>query len=198
MNNLGCDEERFRKEIFEDKVYDLELPSYAVVVDIGAHVGLFSEFISPKAGHVYAIEPAQDNFDRLEARIKLLPLSNVTAYKYAVTNECGSGTIANQTTDGGWYLGSATDSTKYSESVETITLNEFMKQNCLEHIDLLKIDCEGCEQKVFGPEFPFEKIDAIVGEQHNMDVKPLLELAGFKYQNTGIGNTFRAWRDEQR
>ncbi len=66
------------EEIWRNKIFDgddgLELPPDAVVVDAGAHVGLFSLYIQSLRAErkpiIYAFEPMPAQFDALQANVK--------------------------------------------------------------------------------------------------------------------------------
>ncbi|MCS7121544.1 MAG: FkbM family methyltransferase [Archaeoglobaceae archaeon] len=59
----------------------------SVVVDAGAHVGLFTIYASRKAKKVIAIEPNPKNYSLLELNIKRNNLKNVKAIKKALWYE---------------------------------------------------------------------------------------------------------------
>ena len=72
---------------------------------------------------------------------------------------------------------------KFKESVEAITLKEIIDMFNGEYIDLLKMDCEGCEYKVLrsiSKEY-FPKILNLTLEYHHglQDISELLTKQGF-------------------
>lgn len=60
---------------------------------------------------------------------------------------------------------------KIDQEVTPITLAEIMKQERLAEIDILKLDCEGCERSVLGTADTklLNRIRFIVGEYHGID-----------------------------
>ena len=86
ISSINVNETTYQfKEIFEDRIYvdeDIVYPEDAVVVDVGANIGLFSLFVStyiPKA-KVYAFEPLTPirrrlelNMDRYAANVSIFP-----------------------------------------------------------------------------------------------------------------------------
>jgi len=188
--------DRFRKEIFETKVYDKGIPdrSNLTVLDIGAHVGLFTEYIHPRADIVYAIEPYTPLFEQLKERIENLDLDKAVAYNVAIAKETGERILNVNGGDGG-------SSFKYGGGGDTVTvqaysLSDFMHNNSIKHIDVLKIDCEGSEHEIINSESFKEvadRIDHIVGEVHSaVEIENALLKLGFAYEVHD--NIFHAYR----
>ena len=83
--------------------------------------------------------------------------------------------------------------------VDIITIEEFFKENKIEHIDVMKIDVEGAEYIIFADN-SFKnianKIDFIIGESHYINemlpdhVLALLKRAGFKAKLLPIKNQY--------
>lgn len=116
----------------------------ATVLDVGAHIGSFSAWIAtrfPKAS-VYAFEMDESNQ-------KLLAL-NTCAYAHvhrinaALGARSGSvvrGDIATENTGGAGVIWEAREGAR----VPALSAAEFIKNNDIGVIDLLKLDCEGSE-----------------------------------------------------
>ncbi len=91
ISSINVNETTYQfKEIFEDRIYvdeDIVYPEDAVVVDVGANIGLFSLFVStyiPKA-KVYAFEPLTPIRRRLELNIGRYA-SNVSIFPYGLSD----------------------------------------------------------------------------------------------------------------
>jgi len=125
------------KEIFEginDYEYLFQVEKNDIVVDIGATVGEFTyKILEKEPKHCYVIEPLPVFFDVLKENLHGYPVSFTNA---AITN--------NKYCEIDW------DSK--TESVNTLTFNDFIKNNRLKHIDFLKMDCEGGEYDIFTKE----------------------------------------------
>ena len=138
-------------EIETTRFFKKNMKKGMVVVDAGANDGYFTRMFSRlvgSTGTVYAFEPDQEAFELLVENTK--HLKNVKAYPYAVSDEDGEAT---------WYhvIGAQechsltpydeADNKKPTEKriVKTITLDSFIP----EKIDMMKIDVEGSEDKVF-------------------------------------------------
>jgi FkbM family methyltransferase len=66
------------------------------VIDLGAHVGACTKFLSDligKQGRVYSVEPFPLNFDILRLNVQKLGLSNVELINYAVSEASGKLTM---------------------------------------------------------------------------------------------------------
>ena len=139
------------REIWQNRIYvkDLKGPSPGVVVDIGAHVGMFSLLAATLWPHacIHAYEPEPMNHALLIKNIDSPPLSNVIAYNQAV---CGhSGTVdlylKEQTESHSTYNTPYGGKTKDILCVNSTTLVEVIERIDGGVIDFLKVDCEGCE-----------------------------------------------------
>jgi FkbM family methyltransferase len=155
--NWGPTSERFKKQVIDEifngvndyeKLFEVEEDD--IVIDIGSTVGEFTyRILDKKPKHCYVVEPVSVFFDTLIENLRGHPVSftnaAITSDKYCKINWDG-----------------------YDESVNTLTFNEFIKLNRLEHIDFLKFDCEGGEYDIFSEDnISFLKtIPKIVGEFH--------------------------------
>lgn len=135
-------------EIFREKIYDnlYKIKHNDVVIDVGAHIGLFTIKASKccKNGLVVAIEPDRENFRLLKKNSE--KLSNVITINKAVGDHKGFVKL---------YLAKSSDmhSTKvdFGEGyiyVELDTLDNIVDELKLTKVDLIKIDTEGAEVEV--------------------------------------------------
>jgi FkbM family methyltransferase len=142
------------------------------VVDIGAQVGIFSLFASSQArfGRVFAIEPIIENFLLLRQNIDINNAANVIALNKAVAPEDGEREIYLENGDTAGHSFFVGDNRTQGRPVQTISLEGLIRQFHLDHIDLLKMDCEGAEYEIiFG--CPYEilmRVNRISMECHPM------------------------------
>lgn len=76
------------------------------------------------------------------------------------------------------------------------SINAILKQNNLKRIDVLKIDCEGCEYELFDHNTEFSKIDLITAEIHFFNEK--MKRRCDKLKNLLIANNFKVIEEENK
>jgi FkbM family methyltransferase len=118
-----------------------------VVFDIGANMGdtaLHIAQILDNKGTVYAFEPSPGVFKRLKKNVDLNSFTNLKLYNVAMGDTEGElsfiGTKEDHT--GGAFV---SKEIKSDTQVKVLTLDGFVQQNGISHIDLIKIDTEGFE-----------------------------------------------------
>lgn len=163
------------KEIFIDECYkdkNNSLNKESVVIDIGAHIGLFDIYCTNKCGQIYAYEPHPENFELLEKNIKNTKLENVKIFNLAVWSEAGKDIAmadngSGDTAEFSVSMGGEKLSGK-NHILKTTTIEEIFARNNIEHCDLLKIDVEGAEYNILfsAPEHIYKRIKSIYIEYH--------------------------------
>jgi FkbM family methyltransferase len=130
------------------------------VVDVGAHVGVFSCFAAAlvgPTGNVFAYEPNADNFARLEAHKACNAFAWIHATRYAIADSDGVAALhVNRDNDGGhalWNPGAFHFNKRTREEpagvqeVEQHAL-DFFAADDKPTVRLIKIDTEGAELRV--------------------------------------------------
>lgn len=159
-----------------------------VVIDVGALAGEFAAYIYDQSGVIYALEPYSEHFKELEENIKQFELDKIKPFKLALAGENATRTLVVQSR-GGHTLGV----TEPLEEIQAVTLATFMKEQKIDHVDILKIDIEDAEIEVFNsPDFAevVDKIDLIIGE-HLGKVHDIFETAGFTMEKHGVNAVYR-------
>ena len=169
------------KEIFLDRCYSDYFPFYkdsAVIIDVGSHYGYFSFFSAlnvAKNSVIYSIEPNIKNFEVFCKNIYSSSIHNIIPFNIALSSNSGiakfstsensvnNHIITNETlTEGG------------TVEISTQTLEYFISNNNIDHVDFIKFDCEGAEYEILfnTPNKILKKIGCISLEFHDMgDVK---------------------------
>lgn len=138
------------KDILLNREYEY-LPEFELnnferkrIVDIGAHVGLFSLVASRFAREVIALEPHPVNFKVLQLNLQINNIQNVIPINKALWLESKTLTLYEGRHTGEHTIIKSTDNKKFSVSSTTLRdiIDEFGK------IDLLKMDIEGAEFEV--------------------------------------------------
>jgi FkbM family methyltransferase len=171
-----------------------------VILDVGANVGdvtLLMHDYFPDA-RIIAFEAVKEYFDIAAAQTS--NTANITVYNKAVTaqhlflDDCGESRRGKRAdlvilkglpeAGPGWVGGSIVTPNddrrasgskipgyeKIGQEVVPVTLSDIMEQERLDEIDLLKLDCEGCEFSVLGTASPsvLQRVRFIVGEYHDI------------------------------
>ncbi|MGY5148935.1 MAG: FkbM family methyltransferase [Candidatus Nitrosopumilus sp. bin_68KS] len=165
--------------IEEYKRPNFEIKSNDVVIDVGAHIGLFTLYASQYCtqGLVYSYEPVKENYELLVENTKLNDLKHVRTFNTAVSNSNQPITLFINNDESGHSMFSQSSQ---SVSVDSISLKKIFDVNKIEQCNFLKLDCEGAEYEILRnlPSIYFEKIDKMVIEYHMADSQPelLVEL----------------------
>lgn len=122
-----------------------------VVIDIGAHTGIFSIMAASAAENVrvYSFEPAQDNFPLLAENIKLNNKTNIEVFNCAMAGESGVKEMYFYPDNPSAHaFSSVAEKSGEEASVAAISLEEFAKKKGFKAIDFLKMNCEGAEYEI--------------------------------------------------
>jgi FkbM family methyltransferase len=137
-------------EPFESNLFCHSISEGDIVLDIGAHIGWYSLLASArvgKRGKVYAFEPEPKSFSILSRNIKLNYITNIVLVNKALSNSSGSEQLfVNLYKKGPSNYQMWPIDNEDSISIDVITLDEYLKDK---HVDVIKIDAEGYEVKVF-------------------------------------------------
>ena len=175
-----------------------------VVFDVGANVGNWTKEVkkySPES-RIYLFEPIPDTFKMLVENLK--DYSNVHPYNFALSNESGFFEM-------NYYPNQSYFSSIYSTSlgqdgtlvnVQTVSGDDYCCQHDIDHIDVLKIDVEGAEEKVlkgFQDYLENQKINIIQFEYgpHSLNSKFLLKDFYRFFEDYGyiVGKIYPKWID---
>ncbi len=121
------------------------IDSNSVVVDLGAHDGDFAEEIIRQFGCcVVSAEPVHELLNRIHPHplLKVLPVA-VGGRNQAITMNVFASRCAS-------VLGALSpEENSVTQTVEMVTLAEFLHRTSVQQVDLLKFDIEGAEIEVF-------------------------------------------------
>lgn len=133
----------------------------AVVLDIGANTGYYSIIAAKKSRHIYAFEPGSSNRKKLEENIQLNKLNNITVLPYAVSDKQGDTElfIAGDDNTGMNSLEQPGNFSGHKEVVAVVSIDDWVAENNIPGISLIKIDVEGSEMKVL------KGMQAVIEEQ---------------------------------
>ena len=167
-----------------------EISNINVFVDVGAHEGetsnLFSKYLN--INKIYCFEPSSINFKNLKK--KIVKKENIFLFNFGLGDRDGEGNFNQLEESSSSTLVELNQKSKYfikkkkilnlfikknfkifSQSVNIMKLKNFIDNNSIEYIDILKIDTEGYEMKVIkGAEEKIKNIDYIYFEHHFDDM----------------------------
>lgn len=160
-------------EIFKEREYKILDPiiknSKTAILDIGAHIGLFSVYSRTfnLNAPIFAYEPDEDNFAVLKENLKSNAVQNIRIKMLAVSNKTQNEKmfLSPDSHNHSLLAEAKVDSNKW-KNVQTTTLDKILEK--IIACDLIKIDCEGAEFKIIEAVSPdsFKKIRAIYIEYH--------------------------------
>ena len=152
-------------------------------LDAGANEGVYTVFAAHCVGHrgaVWAFEPSQREFNRLQQNLKLNRLKNVHSFRLALAEHegqaelavaeaehLGQNTLGNFAYDGVGVL--------RKELVPVQVLDQVVEENGVTRLDVIKLDVEGAEHRLlagarrtlqrFRPVILFEASDSALRHQ---------------------------------
>lgn len=164
-----------------------DITENSTVVEVGGYLGIFtSEMITQKNPNLHIIEPITAFYNELVN--KFGNNKKVSIHKTCISDKAEDKTF--------WINGYSTSENKtwaaseQSETIKSIRFEDFCKQNNITEIDLLAINCEGCEYTIV-PEILKQttvKIKSLMIQFHNISpdcecaAKQIIEAAKDKYE----------------
>jgi FkbM family methyltransferase len=148
----------------ERELLSQQISPGSVVVDVGANIGIYSQFFAKcvgPSGDVHSFEPDPKNFARLSAAVS--SISNVRANQFAVSNKTGNATLYvsdNLNVDHRAYP--TTGEARRTLSIQSLRLDDYFKSG--DRVDLIKMDIQGFE------------LHALRGAQRVLDDNPDIRL----------------------
>lgn len=122
------------------------------VIDVGANIGAIS-ILSATSGNktkVYAFEPTVDLFPYIEENINVNKFqSRIFVVQKAVADKNGTLNFVIESSSEINHIATKGSSAHTTQKVACITLDTFVKQKNISHINFLKVDVEGAELFVF-------------------------------------------------
>ncbi|MDP2175524.1 MAG: FkbM family methyltransferase [Bacteroidota bacterium] len=168
LRNKSSDINTFNQVIF-DKEYEIALNfEPKVIIDCGANIGLATVYFKnryPKS-KVIALEVEKSNFEILLQNIK--GYDDVTSYNKGIWNKTTKLKIEN-INSANWSFMVSEAPENYEGGIDAISLDEIMRVNNLNSIDILKIDIEGSEKELFEKNYEgwLSKTKVLIIELHD-------------------------------
>ena len=147
-------------EVFVKEVYqDLKIRPNDIVLDVGAHVGMFSLYAQEKgAKQVYTFEPTPSTFKYTSKNLG--KYKNIKTFNCAMSGHDGTipfilvgpSTVCSSyenINNNPAITGYVDNDTRKTVDIPCITFHTFTDNNEVDRIDVMKIDCEGGENDIF-------------------------------------------------
>jgi FkbM family methyltransferase len=167
---LQADDYRLREMSFDEG---------DVVIDIGAHIGLFSAYLAKRwpVLKVFAFEPFPTNFWNCAENLQLNGVRNVVLSPNAIANDHRLLKMATDphNSGGASAIVSTFESNGIVSDIPSMTLDEVFSVHEIGRCKLLKIDCEGMEYEILLGARVLDKVEYLAGEFH---ASPSLQKRG--------------------
>jgi FkbM family methyltransferase len=169
------------------------------VLDVGAHVGLFTLVAARRvgpSGQVHAFEPAPENLARLQANVLLNDFGNVVVNPVAVGAAAGTASVGlNEVGIRSGSSGAYTVGGEHGQvQVEVVALDDYVPDRLRDRrVRLMKIDAEGQEPEVIEgfagtldrspPDFVMLELNSLTLDERGHSAAKLLDrLASAGYE----------------
>ena len=171
------------------------------IIDIGAHRGFFS-FLSAKLmedkGKIYSIEPDSVNLSRLKKGLRANKYNSIKIIQLAISNKNGFLKLYKGDKSGHHSL---TEDMGYGSTVVKVQkLDDFIKENKIKKVDLIKVDVEGADVEVIegAQELLKQENLKIIMDIHNIDRRKLFNI--FSKNNCSISkyNSFKTTKIDEK
>jgi FkbM family methyltransferase len=167
------------KEIYLEGIYvDIfNTQKDLVIMDVGANLGIVTQYMRKYAKQIYALEPSKDHFEALSKNIEFNKWDNVKAFNMAIADKDGEMTLNNNNSNRTCHS-LTLNYNQGGEQVKTIRFDTFLKENNIEQVDFCKFDVEGAEDMILYHEGFISvapKIKSIMIEFHHPTWQKLVE-----------------------
>lgn len=132
-------------------VFDNNLTHDSVVLDVGANIGLHSLYLSRFVDQVYSFEPVKPTFDLFTKNVEMNRRQNIHPIRLGLSN---TSKVLHEVFIPMYEINSGCSRIEnnipypqksYPVDIQLCTLDEWVNNNPLTRIDLIKIDIEGHE-----------------------------------------------------
>jgi FkbM family methyltransferase len=194
--------EVFMRDGYDEQFLNAHLPNGAVVLDVGANIGLFAAYVAnlQPLVHIHCFEPLPENALVLRQNATACPAfaAAITVVPAALTGG-HSASISFYADASKPFSQTASTIPGFLNNNDCITvpavqLSNYTSANGISCIHLLKLDCEGSEYDILYDANPqvLAMVQALIVETHFVDtdtrnfeaMQTFLNAAGFRILNT--------------
>jgi len=185
------------REIYMEGIYTdvLNSDKPMTIVDIGANIGVVTDYMRHKAKKLYAIEPSPEHFEALKKNKEFNNWDNVEIFNFAIDDHNGEEKFHQNPKNRTCNSLAMVFNDETTETVEVKSMDTFFEENGIEEVDFMKFDVEGAEDVILrseGFKKVCEKIKNIEVEFHYPTWQKLVEYMvelGYKarrYQSSAV------------
>jgi FkbM family methyltransferase len=176
-------EYRIADEVIKDAKYP--------IVDVGAHAGFFTLHARAlnKKVKIIAIEPEPENLKTLSRHIKENKILGVTVIDAALALNSGPRKLIVSPDSHNHRVALEFEDDPHAINIQTLSFGDFLKQNKIKEVSLLKMDIEGGEYEVFDgmSEADLSVVNYIILEYHmgrekSKEIEERIRTEGFGVQ----------------
>jgi FkbM family methyltransferase len=188
----GTEDEKVLAHSFDNDIYFKEIPSFKpgkkpVIIDVGAHIGTFSLLAHLKypESRVFALEASWNTFEILKRNVQFNQLP-IKVFHNALLDRDETVRLYHNTLSGNWGHSITKKLSSSFEEVKAVSLENFVLENEIDFVDLIKLNCEGSEYSILlnTPEYIIKKIGAAIILYHQ-------DLADLNYSINDLIALFR-------
>ena len=139
-------------ETFLEKIHEINLTEKLdgkIVLDVGAECGDTALFYASLGATVYSFEPIKENFDAMKRNLSLNPEleKRVIPINIAVGKDGDLQFFkdANTPTYGASFVYNKRGKNVITENIQGLSLDSVLQKYKIEQVELMKMDCKGCE-----------------------------------------------------
>lgn len=123
------------------------------IFDIGANIGYYSLMASIRIGNqgkIFAFEPVTVTYNKLIQNIELNKFINIIPERIAMSDMNGEIElfVADEKSTGSSSISNHVNFSGIKEKVKTISVDDYVYNNNIDKLNIVKIDVEGCEPMV--------------------------------------------------
>lgn len=167
------------KEIYFDGIYTdiFNTKENMVVIDVGANIGVVTQYMREFCKKIHAIEPAKEHFEALKKNKEFNKWDNVEVHRLAIADKNGE-MILHRNEENRTCHSLTLNYKQGEEKVIAVGMNTFLKKNKIKKVDFMKFDVEGAEDLILrSKEFTdaAPKIESIMVEFHHPTWQALVQ-----------------------
>ena len=149
---------------------------HGTVLDVGACFGdsAIAFYYNLDSKNIISFEPESHNFERLSKNLAMMNEPGIVPVELGISNQNGTLKISNDT-----YMSTIAD---VGESINVVTIDDYIKKNNINKVSLIKMDIEGEEMKallgaqdIIKRDMPVLSIAIYHNPQDFFEIKPWIE-----------------------